>query len=98
METLMWLLINVAVLYLMIHYGGCGHSAKSKHDLHGSSNNAAFLERPVFRDPVCGMAVAAADGYTRAHIAHEYHFCSRTCRMLFEQNPDRYLIEKRMAS
>jgi len=97
METLTWLLINVAALYLMIHYGASGHSFR-KRSSHGDASNLVFLERAVSRDPVCGMAVADEDGYTRVYRHHEYHFCSRTCRMLFEQNPDRYLIEKRMAS
>ena len=88
METLMWLLINVAALYLMIHYGGS----------HASAGSHTCLERTVSRDPVCGRAIAAEDGYTRAYNGREHHFCSRACRMLFEQNPDRYLIEKRMAS
>jgi len=88
METLTWLLIDVAALYLMIHYGG-SHASVGKH---------ACLERTVSRDPVCGKAIAAPDGYTRSYNGRGRHFCSRTCRMLFEQNPDRYLIEKWMAS
>ena len=46
-------------------------------------------------DPVCGMAVAAADG--TPHVDHEgrrVYFCCEGCRTAFEHDPPRYLAPR----
>ena len=46
-------------------------------------------------DPVCGMAVAAADG--TPHVDHEgrrVYFCCEGCRTAFEHDPPRYLTPR----
>jgi YHS domain-containing protein len=99
MESMLWALIYVSVFYFMVHYGRHpAHHTGGKHGVFVDDGNIlADLQRAYSHDPVCGRAIASDAGYTRAYSGREYHFCSRTCRMLFEQNPSRYLIEKRKA-
>ena len=101
MESILWAFIYASAFYFMMRYCGCGAHRKSREG-HISScadlNILADLKRSYSRDPVCGRAVASHDAYTRVYHHDEYHFCSRTCRMLFEQSPDRYLIERRLVS
>ena len=46
-------------------------------------------------DPVCGMTVDIATATSRnLHYQHDgvdYYFCSRGCRLDFEEDPARYL-------
>ena len=43
-------------------------------------------------DPVCGMQVAIEDSaHTVEHAGTMYYFCSRGCRLDFEDDPERYL-------
>lgn len=48
------------------------------------------------KDPVCGMMIepAAAAGLA-VHQGRTYHFCSTTCRELFEENPDKFVSDAR---
>ena len=43
------------------------------------------------KDPVCGMPMAANQGYSEARKGYEYRFCSRTCLDKFDADPARYL-------
>jgi len=43
-----------------------------------------------YRDPVCGMTVAADSPHRSQHGGHEYRFCSSGCREKFDANPTRY--------
>lgn len=42
-----------------------------------------------YRDPVCGMRVDD-DGPSATHDGDTYHFCSRTCKRSFEDEPGEY--------
>ncbi|WP_058364914.1 permease [Haloparvum sedimenti] len=42
-----------------------------------------------YRDPVCGMRTDE-EGPAATHDGETYHFCSRTCREAFEEDPDEY--------
>ena len=42
-----------------------------------------------YRDPVCGMRTDE-EGPAATHDGETYHFCSRTCRETFEEDPDEY--------
>lgn len=44
------------------------------------------------KDPVCGMDVdTERTEHTAQHKGTTYYFCSRGCRLDFEEDPDRYL-------
>ena len=50
-------------------------------------------------DPVCGMEVATANppGGAHEHEGTTYYFCSRGCRLEFQEDPAGYLSgEKKM--
>ncbi len=43
-------------------------------------------------DPVCGMQVEIETAqHTAQHGTETYYFCSKGCRLEFEDDPDRYL-------
>ena len=46
-------------------------------------------------DPVCGMTVDIADARSRDLTSHHegttYYFCSKGCKLDFEEEPTRYL-------
>jgi Cu+-exporting ATPase len=43
-------------------------------------------------DPVCGMQVEVETAqHTAQHGTETYYFCSKGCRLEFEDDPDRYL-------
>ncbi|CAN5855798.1 hypothetical protein BH23CHL8_BH23CHL8_30900 [soil metagenome] len=46
-------------------------------------------------DPVCGMTVQVADALAKGlhsrHEEQEYFFCSRGCKLDFDEGPGRYL-------
>ena len=90
MEGLFSLLLFAGFFYFMMRFG-CGAHMVHGHSGHGSHENHAGGAPPA-TDPVCGMPVAADQGYTKMHAGHEYHFCSRRCLDTFEANPDKYPI------
>ena len=48
---------------------------------------------PMTTDPVCGMTVnpevAAAQGLRAEHKGETYSFCSKGCKLDFEDDPDK---------
>lgn len=45
-------------------------------------------------DPVCGMEVdALRTPYKTIYRGRLYHFCSLSCKKLFESNPEYYLTQ-----
>jgi uncharacterized membrane protein YraQ (UPF0718 family) len=49
------------------------------------------------KDPVCGMQVERAHpGATAHHDGHPVFFCSDRCRSRFDEQPDRYLVSRRV--
>lgn len=99
MEGLLWLLLYAGLFYLMMRYG-CG--AHMVHGGHGGASGGGMAHgghgEPAgrgnvsanLRDPVCGMEVAPATGYSRAYQGREYWFCSRKCLDQFDADPARY--------
>ncbi len=44
------------------------------------------------KDPVCGMDVETENAsYTSEHQGETYYFCSKGCKLDFEEEPQRYL-------
>lgn len=89
MEGLLWFLVIGGLFYFMMRYG-CGahmvhgHGGHGEHAGHGGSEGE-------HTDPVCGMTVAADQGYGKMHQGTVYRFCSRNCLDKFEADPDKYL-------
>ncbi len=49
----------------------------------------------VEKDPVCGMDVDTKDAqHTAEYKGKTYYFCSRGCRLDFEEDPEKYLDPK----
>ena len=90
MEGLLSLLMFAALFYVMMRFG-CGAHMVHGHGGHRSHGDHAN-EPTQTTDPVCGMPVAADEGYTKRYAGRTYHFCSRKCLDTFESNPDRYNV------
>lgn len=49
---------------------------------------------PMAKDPACGMEVnlevASAQGLTSEHEEQTYYFCSKGCKLDFEEDPKKY--------
>lgn len=86
MEGLLWFLIFGGLFYFMMRYG-CG--AHMVHGHGGQGGHAGGEGESV--DPVCGMTVAADQGYAKMYRGTEYRFCSRNCLDKFEAEPEKYL-------
>ncbi|WP_037375323.1 YHS domain-containing protein [Sedimenticola selenatireducens] len=89
MEGLLWFLILGGLFYFMMRFG-CGahmvhgHGGRGGHAGHGNGEGE-------HSDPVCGMTVAADQGYGKMHQGMLYRFCSRNCLDKFEADPGKYL-------
>lgn len=84
-ERLFSFLLFGGIFYLMMRFG-CG-----AHMIHGHGHHAV---RSVAKDPVCGMEVQADRGYRKMHQGCEYRFCSRSCLLKFDDDPQRYLAQE----
>jgi len=88
MDGLLWFLIIGGLFYVMMRFG-CGahmvhgHGGHSEHAGHGGSAG-------THTDPVCGMTVAADQGYGKMHEGTLYRFCSRSCLDKFDADPGKY--------
>ncbi len=86
--------------------GASTHHADEPHHDHGAPSRglpmAGSMPEPgrgpvddTVSDPVCGMAVdpetARAKGLTSHYNGVDYFFCSRGCKLDFEEEPERYL-------
>jgi YHS domain-containing protein len=107
MMSILWILIYVALFYFMFRYGGCcgGHGSHGRHGSHGHDDererhedhsSGTVANRSV--DPVCGMTVSENDAYSRRYNGRVYRFCSRACLDRFEAEPNRYVVEEKIAS
>ncbi|MDQ2950567.1 MAG: YHS domain-containing protein [Acidobacteriota bacterium] len=84
------LLLVAGLVYLMMRSGWGGHMVHGGHSDH--QGDMSHGDGTVSRtDPVCGMPVAANQGYSEVRKGYEYRFCSRTCLDKFDANPARYL-------
>jgi len=86
MEGLLWFLILGGLFYFMMRYG-CGAHMVHGHDGHAGHGSG----EGEHSDPVCGMTVAADQGYGKMHQGTLYRFCSRNCLDKFEADPGKYL-------
>lgn len=86
MERVLSFLLFAGMFYLMMRFG-CG--AHMVHGHSGHTEGGGHGGSPV--DPVCGMEVAPASGYSRMYEGREYRFCSRQCLDQFDATPERYL-------
>ncbi len=97
MSGLASLLLFAAFFYLMMRFG-CGshmvhgHGRHGDHEGHGDHDmgTGAGMSGMKAKDPVCGMGVDPAQGYTKTYQGREYRFCSRKCLDRFDENPQRY--------
>lgn len=91
MDGLLTLLLFAGLFYAMMRFG-CGAHMVHGHGGHGShEGHEEHAALAAATDPVCGMPVAAGQGYAKMHGGHEYRFCSRACLDKFESTPDAYL-------
>lgn len=88
MEGLLSFLIFGGLFFLMMRYGCGAHMAHGGHGGHGGHGDR---KEPTHTDPVCGMEVAADQGYGKMHEGTLYRFCSRSCLDKFEAAPGQYL-------
>jgi len=86
MDGLLWFLIFGAFFYFMMRYG-CGAHMVNGHAGHAGHESG----EGEHIDPVCGIRVAADQGYGKIHQGTLYRFCSRNCLDQFEADPDKYL-------
>jgi YHS domain-containing protein len=89
MRGLLTLLLYAGFFYLMMRFG-CGAHMVHGHGGHGHDGHGG-LDKGSAKDPVCGMPVAPAQGYTISYQGRALHFCSRRCLDTFEAEPQRYV-------
>lgn len=92
MEGLGSLLLFAVLFYLMMRFG-CGAHMIHGHGAHGGAHPVEGMQR----DPVCGMTVAAGEGYSKMHLGHPLRFCSKKCLDQFELTPERYTAQSGVA-
>lgn len=91
MRGLLTLLLYAAFFYLMMRFG-CGAHMVHGHGGHGHEGHGGSGPGDgSAKDPVCGMAVAPGQGYTKSYEGRMLHFCSRKCLDSFEAEPQRYV-------
>lgn len=90
MEGVFSFLLFAGVFYFMMRFG-CGAHMVHGHGGHGDHAHGSDGAVGSAIDPVCGMAVAADQGYTKTHQSRQLRFCSRACLDKFEAHPGQYL-------
>ena len=98
METLLYIVIWGALIFLMLRFGCGSHVMGHGHGRHGSSSEGTSKSTGVRwtppdkdTDPVCGMTVVPKDAKSAVHDGTVYYFCSSNCREKFEASPTSYL-------
>ncbi|HLG56170.1 MAG TPA: YHS domain-containing protein [Vicinamibacterales bacterium] len=93
MEGLLSLLLFAGLFYVMMRFGCGAHMVHGHggHGEHGGETPEPTAEGASALDPVCGMTVAADQGYTRVFEGRRYRFCSRICLDKFEASPQSYV-------
>ena len=91
MERLFSFLLFAALFYLMMRFGCGAHMIHGSHGRRNDEGHGAGRERAeAAKDPVCGMAVNAGQGYSANYHGRELRFCSKRCLDTFEAQPERY--------
>ena len=99
METLFYIALWGALIFLMMRFGcgshvmGHGHGGHGRHSTDGTSKSAGTRWVPPDKDvdPVCGMTVATKDAKSTVYDGAVYYFCSPDCRDKFEASPASHL-------
>jgi YHS domain-containing protein len=89
MEGLVSFLLFGAFFYFMTRFG-CGAHIVHGHGRYGGDERSRETRVADGTDPVCGMALAADQGYAKMYRGQPYRFCSRACLDTFEGNPQQY--------
>ena len=87
MQNVLSLVLFGLFFYFMMRFG-CGSHAVHGHHHHETASGSVTRG---MKDPVCGMNVAAGQGYKEAYKGIEYNFCSRKCLDKFDANPAQYV-------
>ncbi len=98
METLLYIALWGALIFLMMRFGCGSHVMGHGHGRHGSSTDggskstgARWVPPEKDTDPVCGMTVVTRDAKSTVFDGTVYYFCSPDCREKFEASPASYL-------
>jgi len=99
METLLYIALWGALIFLMMRFGcgahvmGHGHGghARRSTDRASKSTGTGWVPPDKDVDPVCGMTVVPKDAKSAVHDGTVYYFCSSDCREKFEASPNSYL-------
>lgn len=88
LKDLGWLLVWVALFFLMMRYG-CGAHMMGGHGKHRKHQGSAADGE--IKDPVCGMSIRPEKAGAATVLEGKIHyFCSVACREKFEQAPEKY--------
>jgi YHS domain-containing protein len=98
METLLYLALWGAAIFLMMRFGcgahmmghGHGHERGAKKDGQQPAGEMRWVPPETDTDPVCGKAVSTGRAKSSVHAGNVHYFCSHECREAFEAAPDRY--------
>ncbi len=90
-------LLSFALVFYLAMRGGWGaemvHGAHLvRHSEAGGRPDPAWA-RDDSLDPVCGMKVAADEGWAHVLDGRTYRFCSKSCRTRFEADPRAFVPE-----
>jgi YHS domain-containing protein len=56
-------------------------------------------EKGMAKDPVCGMEVNSKTAQKKLeHKGKTYHFCTTLCMLTFQNDPEKYLMERKSDS
>ena len=86
MERIFSFLMFAIFFYVMMRFE-CGAHAVHGHHQHDKEEPKSPEDS---RDPVCGMNVAAGQGYAELFKGREYRFCSRKCLDKFDTQPNEF--------
>ena len=89
MDGLIGLLIFGLFFFLVMRFGCGAHIMHGGHPSDGAHGGGSGSQAPG-RDPVCGMDVAADQGYSKSWGGTTYRFCSRDCLDKFEAAPAKF--------
>ena len=87
MDVLLSLLLFTGFIFVIMQLAGehGAHKEPPTARHHQSEPTGSSGHLPESVDPVCGMKVAANEGFLVAHEGVEYRFCSLACVESFEK-------------
>jgi len=98
MESLLYIVVWIGLMFLMMRFGcgahmaGRGHKSAQQTDLPGpeGTNELHWISPENDVDPVCQKTIPTDNAKTALFSGNVYHFCSRDCREVFEAAPELY--------